>query len=756
MERPQFKAHFQTVAVEGDGLFVLSEREPAMLLRGRLYERLAPLLDGQRSVAELIARLRGQMSAAEVYYTLGQLEHKGYLVEGHAARDREASCPAHEAVFWSAHGLDPGQAVGRLAATRVAVTTVGEVEVGPLLEVLGHLGVSVGEPAQLAVVVSDHYLRSALQSINTTALASGRPWLLVRPVGSQIWLGPLLRPGQSGCWACMAYRLRANRQLEGYLQQRLGAVELPAPPAGSIAATVQTAWGLTAQAIAAWLAHGELPELEGQVVTLDLHTFRTQSHPFTRLPQCPACGQPPRGNGQGTPVVLTSRMKTFTSDGGHRVAAPEETLQCYEHLVSPLTGVVPRLARTDAVSDGVVHVYDSGYNPARLAGDLARLRRDLRSGSSGKGISDVQAKASALCEALERHSGVFRGDEPRRRARLVDLDEAAIYPNACMLYSDRQFAERAAHNARPSTFNWIPRPFDPDAEIEWTPLWSLTRQAVRYLPTAFCYYAYPEPHEHATCHACSNGNAAGNTIEEAILQGFFELVERDGVALWWYNRVRRPAVDLGSFGEPYLEQLTAYLGTRDRELWALDLTSDMQIPTFAALSRRTDAPERILFGFGAHLDPRIALLRAVTELNQMLVWVLPAETAPEPDRAVALEDEEILHWLQTATLSNQPYLAPDSATAPRRLADYPRHWTDDLRDDVLLCQRRVEQFGMEMLVLDQTRPDIGLPVVKVVVPGLRHFWARFAPGRLYDVPVHLGWLERPLPEDAFNPTAMFL
>src|SRR5262249_10536459 len=184
-----------------------------------------------------------------------------------------------------------------------------------------------------------------------------------------------------------------------------------------------TAWGLTAQAIAAWLAHGTLPELEGQVVTLDLHTFRTQSHPFARLPQCPACGQPPHSDGQGTPVVLTSRTKTFTADGGHRVAAPEETLRRYEHLVSPLTGVVPRLARTDAAGDGVVHVYDSGYNPARLAGDLAGLRHDLRSGSSGKGVSDVQAKASALCEALERHSGVFRGDEPRRRARLVDLGE---------------------------------------------------------------------------------------------------------------------------------------------------------------------------------------------------------------------------------------------------------------------------------------------------------------------------------------------
>jgi ribosomal protein S12 methylthiotransferase accessory factor YcaO len=63
---------------------------------------------------------------------------------------------------------------------------------------------------------------------------------------------------------------------------------------------------------------------------------------------------------------------------------------------------------------------------------------------------------------------------------------------------------------------------------------------------------------------------------------------------------------------------------------------------------------------------------------------------------------------------------------------------------------------MEMLVLDQTRPDIGLPVVKVIVPGLRHFWTRFAPGRLYDVPVKMGWLERPLTEDELNPMAMML
>jgi ribosomal protein S12 methylthiotransferase accessory factor len=62
---------------------------------------------------------------------------------------------------------------------------------------------------------------------------------------------------------------------------------------------------------------------------------------------------------------------------------------------------------------------------------------------------------------------------------------------------------------------------------------------------------------------------------------------------------------------------------------------------------------------------------------------------------------------------------------------------------------------MEMLVLDQSRPDVGLPVVKVIVPGLRHFWKRFAPGRLYDVPVKLGWLAEPLDEAQLNPIPIF-
>jgi len=114
-----------------------------------------------------------------------------------------------------------------------------------------------------------------------------------------------------------------------------------------------------------------------------------------------------------------------------------------------------------------------------------------------------------------------------------------------------------------------------------------------------------------------------------------------------------------------------------------------------------------------------------------------------------------VHWWKTATLEREPYLVPADG-APTRMGDWVDRSTDDSAEDVRIAQRIVEERGLEFLVLDQTRPDIGLPVAKVVVPGLRHFWARLGPGRLYDVPVEMGWLPGPLAEEALNPIGIFV
>ena len=97
-------------------------------------------------------------------------------------------------------------------------------------------------------------------------------------------------------------------------------------------------------------------------------------------------------------------------------------------------------------------------------------------------------------------------------------------------------------------------PFDPSAEIEWSPVWSLRDQRFKYLPTSLLYFFYRGPGRYQV-HADSNGCAAGNTLEEAIVQGFLELVERDAYAIWWYNRSQRAEVDLGQFDDPYIRDL---------------------------------------------------------------------------------------------------------------------------------------------------------------------------------------------------------
>ncbi len=365
------------------------------------------------------------------------------------------------------------------------------------------------------------------------------------------------------------------------------------------------------------------------------------------------------------------------------------------HLVSPITGVVEGLTRTTEAGAELVPVYIAGRNTAKATDDLYVLRNNFRGRSGGKGTTDAQARASALCEAVERHCGVFQGDEPRRRATPGELGEAGVHPNGSMLFSDAQYDARDAWNVRQGkNYQWVPRRFDPAAPVEWSPLWSLRDGDWKHLPTALCYYGYPLSADERFGWADSNGCAAGNTREEAILQGFLELVERDAVAIWWYNRLPRPAVELESLGDPYLADLRGYYRSLGRDLWLLDLTADLGVPVFAAVSQRTAPhPADLILGFGAHLDPAIAAQRAVTEANQFLPVVLPRHASPPG--AYRTDDEEALDWLTGSTLENRPYLAPCPGAPPRRAADFPHAATGDIADDVRRLVGLAAARGME-------------------------------------------------------------
>ena len=746
LRHPALKAHLKVGSVPGEGAILVSE-EGAWTLQGLLFEQVLPLLDGIRTPEQIAAALAPVQPTA-IYYALEFLEKRGHLA------DKAQGVTLPDEAFWAGLGLDPGSAWAALRAARVRVRSAGAADPGPLLRALeeAHLVVTQDEPT-LEVVVTDDYLRSELAAWAAAAREARVPWVVLRPLGHAFWLGPLFPasppgPGAVACFSCLQHRLRRNQQVEEFLRRRNGWAE-PLPTAvAALPAAVGAACQLAAVELSKILA-GAPHNLEGQLLSMDSRLWESKKHALVRYPSCPVCGDPPQQ--RPNPVRLVRRPAAPSEGSGHRTAPPEATLERYGHLVSPIAGIVSTVEAPPGTG-GVFQVCIGGANGAIPVDSMEGFKVSFRHRSAGKGPTLLQARASALAESLERYSTEFTGSEFRTVGTYRDFAAEAIHPNAVMGYSERQYRERDAWNALGSHFNAVPVPLDPDHAIPWTPVWSLTEEREKLLPTQFLYFSGPTfspgPMPRC-CRACSNGNAAGNNLEEAVLQGFMELVERDATAIWWYNRLRRPGVDLASFGQSYFTELTAHYDGLGRELWALDLTHDLGIPVFAALACRRDTRKQVLFGLGCSLDPSVALLRAFAELNQFVAGLGPEAHAP-------LGDEATLRWLASATPEACPYLTPDPGVPCKRLEDFTQGASGDLLADIQHCKDLVEAKGMEMLVLDLTRADAGMPVAKVIVPGLRHFWARYAPGRLYDVPVAMGWLERPLKEEELNPTPVFI
>ena len=197
------------------------------------------------------------------------------------------------------------------------------------------------------------------------------------------------------------------------------------------------------------------------------------------------------------------------------------------------------------------------------------------------------------------------------------------------------------------------------------------------------------------------------------------------------------------FNDSYVRDLQTQLAETGRKLWVLDVTSDLGIPTYVAILHwMQNGQENIEFGSGAHFDPRIAMLRTLTELNQFLSIGLMGGGTGEKSSLDGVTP------LRLAGLSlPDAERHPAFSQAPARTAGP----LDNTREQVDACVDIARRAGLDFLVLNQTRPDVEVPVVRVIVPGLRHFYRRFGPGRLYDVPVKLGLLDRPLPESELTP-----
>ncbi len=748
LERPKFKDCFHVELLESDHVFLLRE-DSYKVLSGAKYKQLAALLDGTRTAVDLTLALGGQISLPAIQYMVNQLEAQGCLTEGNENGDNYSP----QSAFLYALGANAHQVQARLAQTSVTISTPGDADATPLRDALEGEGLQIVEAdGQLHIVVVDDYLRADLDTINREAVAHARPWMLVKLAGTKSWIGPIFRPGETACWECMAQRIRINRQVEAFLGRRSGSNQPIIPPQAALPTTLATAAGLVATEVVKWIAQGRNERLENKILIFDHLKMALEVHTVVHRPQCPVCGD--------ASYESTPRPMTYTEDdtkplrSGLRVHPSEEVFERYRYHISSITGAVTGLSDASWDADGLVYNFIAGHYFPMISDNIFWLRQNLQSHTGGKGTTKMQAKVSAVGEALERFSTCYWGGEAHERGTYEALRDRAIHLHEVLGFSEHQYAIREQWNRdNASSYQVLPYRFREDVEIAWTPIWSLTNEEFKLVPATLCYYGHPDTRYFFNT-IDSNGVAAGSTAAEAIIQGFGELVERDSVAIWWYNRITRPGVDLDSFAMPYLDDLQRFYHKINREYWVLDITSDLGIPAFAAVSRRTDAEvEDIVYGFGAHFDPQSAIMQAVTEMNQCL----PAVSTRNPDGSTLYHwpQQDAHVWWREGTVANQPYLLPDATVPLKQLSDYSNMAKETLKENVELCVEITRKAGLEMFILDLTRPDIGMSVCRVAVPGMRHFWRRLGPGRLYDVPVALGWLEQPRTEEEMNPYSIF-
>lgn len=678
-------------------------------LTGRFAAPVAQAIDGERTmnqVAEFAAR-SGLLTPGQANAVLFQ-----WLSAGHVVTSAEP----------------PG-------STRIRLLGEDETQVNALRHALEATGAEVvPDNADVTVVVLDDLL-------NRPEDTDQKHWLPVRMRGDDVLVGPMLGPG-FGCADCFVARHECRRSVDLMSARLAGLDRPPVSPNLHPAAPALAAGMITS--VAERRRRGGTSTAEDHCRSINPVSLESRRHTLVPVPGCVTCDP-----GGGSTVDLgrdLDRAMISTNDGGGlRTVEPETTWQSYEHLVSDVLGIVPEVS---VAGDPSLRVHIAGLNPAWSdKHDLDGLRASLRQSAMGKGLTIASSRAGALAEALERQSMIWQGDEPVRVARMNDL-ERAIHPQEIQLYSAAQIADAELDSSPTHRFHYVPHTFMEDQEHAWSQVRSIADDKRAWIPTSLAYLSVPQTGP-GSLRGCSNGVAAGNSVDEALLQGLLELVERDSVALWWYPRAHRPGIDLDAIDDPRVRAALAPLRARGREVWVLDITSDLGIPAMTAL---TSTPEggRVLMGFGAHVDPIIAVVRALTEVCQSESGVSDwkAESAPEslPEAVPEIEGE----WLAEVTTTTDPWLAPHG-TAPLARAS-----TLNLHESLDAVLAALANAGLEAWWMDLTRRDIGLPVVRTVVPGLRHFWNRFAPGRLYDVPLALGWVRDAYGEDDLNPRWVFL
>jgi len=357
--------------------------------------------------------------------------------------------------------------------------------------------------------------------------------------------------------------------------------------------------------------------------------------------------------------------------------------------------------------------------------------------TAGSGFTRQEGISAALGELAETMGATWIDEVKITRATAKEVGGKGIHPRQLLMFSERQYENRERWRKCYGERHRIPLPVQNNVPLDWVTVTSYPDEKPYLVPAGYCYRNYPRDRNYLVVD--SNGCAAAPARPEAIVSGFLELVERDAVAIWWYNRIQRPAIDPAYFNDPELNECAHWMDRHNRLFYVLDLTHDYGIPVIAAISVSGEETD-ITMGFGANFDCLSAVKSAVGEMLQLyaLKRIIERQITAGGVESLDQSARVFISWAQGDFVKIHPHMRPGGMNrSMKELRSLPRPGDSEeaLQSCAALCRQKNQQF----LVLDLTPPVFKVPVVRVIVPGMRHFRARFAPGRLYQVPVAMGW-----------------
>jgi len=371
----------------------------------------------------------------------------------------------------------------------------------------------------------------------------------------------------------------------------------------------------------------------------------------------------------------------------HRAIAPDQTIKNVESKLR-IAGVT-RVAEITHLDRVGIPVY-SAIRPGAADGAVSIY--------AGKGATKTQAKASAMMESFERYSAELHKDCKQNfvNGTFEDLGKLDNYlhPESLIL---------------PKIL------FDPETvDLEWILSTNLKDDNNILIPANAVYHPYIPTNNIKLFQSNTNGLASGNMLEEAVFHGIMEVVERDAWSIFESKRVPKPEVNCENTENPIIQNILAKFKKTGINIKLVNLTADVNITTIAAVSDDTILKDAALLtlGVGTHLNPEIAVLRALTEVAQSRATQIHG-TREDTIRAVFMRKAG---YERMKRINNHWFGESETII---ELSNIKNISGKSFKDDIETSKHLLNKCGFkDILYVDLTRKEIGIPVVRVLIPGM--------------------------------------